>query len=168
MVESNDCDSVLSYKPHENCHFVSSTQNVETISTKTKIEMWQNNGIDEELQREHSLGSANISDSALSLKNFSSISHASGNHTIYKGCSPPDTAKNVVRSTSTPMHYNGMKYSPESIICMHSVSSTSCQVSSIHSSNSSESDSSPTDGADVRYTIFSLHFFFIFCVYLTC
>lgn len=88
----------------------------------------------------------NNSDSALSLRNCSSILQTSCmNHTIYKEQSPIESAKNLVRQTSTPMHHNVMQItSPDSMSCSHSVSSTSCQVSSIHSSISSESDSSPT------------------------
>lgn len=85
------------------------------------------------------------SDSVLSLRNCSSILHASStNHTIYKSNSPNDATKNIVRQTSTPMHQN-MKIvrTPDSITCSCSTSSSVCHMSSINGDNSSESDTSP-------------------------
>lgn len=135
----------------EDGDYVSSTLNVETISTQTKVQMWQRKATEANGPKEYGSATANASDSVLSLKNCSSILHASGaSHTIYKSCSPNELAKNIVRQTSTPMHHNVKMQSPDSMMCLHSVSSTSCQVSSIHSSNSSESDSSPTRAADAR------------------
>lgn len=86
-----------------------------------------------------------ISDSVLSLRNCSSILHASStNHTIYKSNSPNDATENIVRQTSTPMHQN-MKIvrTPDSITCSCSASSSVCHMSSINGDNSSESDTSP-------------------------
>lgn len=88
----------------------------------------------------------NISDSVLSIRNYSSILHtSSNNHTIFKLTSPREAANNLVRQTSTPMQHNIIVItSPDSLIT--SVSS-SLHVSSINSSNSSESDISPGPSA---------------------
>lgn len=134
----------------ENEHdMVSSTLDIEMIS-KSRIHLWHHN-----MQQPPTIGinkctfEPNISDSVVSLRNCSSILHTSStNHTIYKTNTPSDSSKNLVRQTSTPMHQNVMIIkSPDSITCSCSVSSTSCQVSSIHSSNSSESDISPSTQA---------------------
>lgn len=46
----------------------------------------------------------NFSDSVYSIRNFSSILHASGNnHTIYRAQSPTESVNRLVRQTSTPM-----------------------------------------------------------------
>lgn len=84
-----------------------------------------------------------ISDSLISLRNYSTILHTS-NHPLYKTQSPDAMEKALVRQTSTPMHQNLMTaHSPESIhgqscsSCMVS-SSTSGQLSSINSSSDSD------------------------------
>lgn len=101
----------------------------------------------------------NISDSVISLRNCSTILHtSSNNHTIYRASSPSETAAALVRKTSTPMHQNMIVSEggdrSESMMCSCSVSSTSCHVSSIHGSHSSESDTSPVShsSSGMKYT----------------
>lgn len=73
----------------------------------------------------------NFSDSVYSIRNFSSILHASGNnHTIYRSQSPTESANRLVRQTSTPMlRPEAISTSPVSI------------GSSIHCSNNASSAS---------------------------
>lgn len=87
-----------------------------------------------------------ISDSVISLRNYSTILHTS-NHPLYKTQSPDAMDKNLVRQTSTPMHQNLMVVqSPDSIeqtcgSCL--VSSTSGQMSCINSSSDSDTSINP-------------------------
>lgn len=100
-----------------------------------------------------------ISDSVVSLKNYSTILHNS-NNTLYKTQSPNSVAKTLERQTSTPMHQNLLVFkSPETNGCCAScsISSSSSQISSIHSS--SESDTSPQaimESNETRYFQFIL------------
>lgn len=121
-------------------NLVSSTLNVEINSTKSKIQLSEQNQVAVAAKYE-----PNTSDSVISLRNCSTILHTSSyHHTIYRATSPTDTADAIVRKTSTPMHQNMViSDTNTSMMCTSSVSSTSCQVSSIHGSNSSESDTSP-------------------------
>lgn len=89
-----------------------------------------------------------ISDSVISLRNYSTILHTS-NHPLYKTQSPDAMEKALVRQTSTPMHHNLMAVqSPESMEHGQSCSSctvsssTSGQLSSINSSSDSDTSSS--------------------------
>lgn len=146
--EQNRCDSNL----------VSSTLDIETNATKSTSQLCQPNKVIAAAALVAPKYEPNISDSVISLRNCSTILHtSSNNHTIYRATSPSDTAAALVRKTSTPMHQNMMAIgggdSSESMMCSCSVSSTSCQVSSIHGSNSSESDTSPvpTPSSGVKY-----------------
>lgn len=86
-----------------------------------------------------------ISDSVISLRNYSTILHTS-NHPLYKTQSPDAMGKALVRQTSTPMHHNlVVAHSPESngqscSSCL--VTSTSGHLSSINSSSDSDTSSS--------------------------
>lgn len=86
----------------------------------------------------------NFSDSVYSIRNFSTILQTSNsNHTIYRSHSPTETAKNLVRQTSTPMIKNLVIKSPDSLM-----TSSSSQMSSIHSSV--DSDISPSVPSNVN------------------
>lgn len=87
-----------------------------------------------------------ISDSVISLRNYSTILHTS-NHPLYKTQSPDAMEKILVRQTSTPMHHNLMVVqSPDSSeqtcsSCL--VSSTSSQMACINSSSDSDTSINP-------------------------
>lgn len=87
-----------------------------------------------------------ISDSVISLRNYSTILHTS-NHPLYKTQSPDAMEMALVRQTSTPMHHNLMVVqSPDDngqscSSCL--VTSTSGQVSNINSSSDSDTSTSP-------------------------
>lgn len=87
-----------------------------------------------------------ISDSVISLRNYSTILHSS-NHPLYKTQSPDAFEKALVRQTSTPMHHNLMvvQSSDENGQSCNSclISSTSSQRSHINSSSDSDTSSNP-------------------------
>lgn len=89
-----------------------------------------------------------ISDSVISLRNYSTILHTS-NHPLYKTQSPDSMAKALVRQTSTPMHNNLMgTKSPDD----NGQSCSSCLTSSAslaYSSSDSDTSTNPT-GNDIR------------------
>lgn len=88
-----------------------------------------------------------ISDSLISLRNYSTILHTS-NHPLYKTQSPDAMEKALVRQTSTPMHQNLMTVqSPES---MHGQSCSSCMVSSSTSGQLSSINSSSDSDTSVH------------------
>lgn len=83
-----------------------------------------------------------ISDSVVSLRNYSTILHTS-NHPLYKTQSPDGMEKVLVRQTSTPMHHNLMNgKSPDG----NGQSCSSClTLSSLaYSSSDSDTSSNPT------------------------
>lgn len=90
-----------------------------------------------------------ISDSLISLRNYSTILHTS-NHPLYKTQSPDVMEKVLVRQTSTPMHQNliEIKSSDE-----NGQSCNSCLTSSAslayNSSSDSDTSTNPT-GNDIR------------------
>lgn len=103
-----------------------------------------------------------ISDSVISLRNYSTILHSS-NHPLYKTQSPDAMEKALVRQTSTPMHHNLMAIansnaspdsnaeSSEQACSSCFVSSTSGQVSCINSScDSDTSTNSVAKPSDMR------------------
>lgn len=93
-----------------------------------------------------------ISDSVISLRNYSTILHTS-NHPLYKTQSPDAMEKALVRQTSTPMQHNLMAMNSTDSIehpcssCL--VSSTSGHMSNIDTSSDCETSinaaSKPTD-----------------------
>lgn len=89
-----------------------------------------------------------ISDSVISLRNYSTILHTS-NHQLYKTQSPDGMEKPLVRQTSTPMHQN-LVYgkSPDS----NGQACGSCLTSTLLGHNSSsDSDTSINPTAnDIR------------------
>lgn len=94
----------------------------------------------------------NVSDSVLSLRNYSTILHSSS-HPLYKTQSPKSIEKMKMRQTSTPMNQALVVVkSPDSNLCC----SSSCLVTSSSSSQSqtSDSDTSPVhtsnDQCEVR------------------
>lgn len=87
-----------------------------------------------------------ISDSVISLRNYSTILHTS-NHPLYKTQSPDAMEKALVRQTSTPMHQNllGAKLSDD-----NGQSCSSCLTSSLaYSSSDSDNSTNPTTN-DIR------------------
>lgn len=94
----------------------------------------------------------NVSDSVLSLRNYSTILHSSS-HPLYKTQSPKSIEKMKIRQTSTPMHQNLVVVkSPDSNQCCSSclvTSSSSSQASSIHS----DSDTSPVLTSNDQYEV---------------
>lgn len=84
----------------------------------------------------------NISDSVISLRNYSTILHTS-NHSLYPATSLSEEATALVRKTSTPMHQNILLHgSGDSHESMMPISSTACHELSIYGLNSGESDTS--------------------------
>lgn len=87
--------------------------------------------------KSNSSSERSISDSILSLRNYSTILHSS-NHQLYKTQSPCVLAKDLLRQTSTPMQQNIVVIkTPESNECCHSysISTSTGQVSIFHSSD---------------------------------
>lgn len=83
-----------------------------------------------------------ISDSVLSLRNYSTILHTS-NHPLCKTQSPNVMGKALVRQTSTPMHHNlAIADTPPSHVngspCSECLATSSGQMSCINSSSDSD------------------------------
>ncbi|XP_055306075.1 mitosis initiation protein fs(1)Ya isoform X2 [Sitodiplosis mosellana] len=89
-----------------------------------------------------------ISDSVISLRNYSTILHTS-NHPLYKTQSPDAMEKALVRQTSTPMHHNLMcaKSPDDNGQC------SSCLTSSLGYNSSSDSDTSTNPTNDIRQNV---------------
>lgn len=128
----NDVCSLQLTVSASNCHSHSATQASSTCSNDIS-------DINYKTAVQKSSFERSISDSVVSLRNYSTILHTS-NNLLYKTQSPNVLAKAVARQTSTPMHPN-LAIADTPPLHAYGSACNECLAAFTASSNNSSSDS---------------------------